>query len=102
MEQFIFLLAIFVLMWLMFIRPQQRRIRAQQQMLSSLQPGDEIVTAGGLIGTIRALDETQIRVEVASGIELRVVRNAISRRLGPTRGGEGPVGDGGAPGEIAP
>ena len=72
-------------------------MRAQQQMLASLRPGDEVVTAGGLIGTIRALDDTQIRVEVAAGVELRLVRNAVSRRLGPE-----PVGDGGAPGEIAP
>ena len=97
MASLIFLLAIFVLMWLMFIRPQQRRVRAQQQMLASLQPGDEVVTAGGVIGTIKALDDTQIRVEVASGVELRLARNAVSRRLGSE-----PAGDGGAPGEISP
>jgi len=85
MESLIFLLVIFGVMWMLFIRPQQRRLRAQQEMLSSLQAGDDVVTAGGVIGTIRALDDNEVRLEVSGGVELRLVRGAISRRLGPDR-----------------
>jgi len=85
MESLVFLLVIFAVMWMLFIRPQQRRLRAQQEMLSALRAGDEVVTAGGLIGTITALDDNHVRLEVASGVELRLVRGAISRRIGPDR-----------------
>lgn len=85
MESLIFLVVIFGVMWMLFIRPQQKRVRAQQDMLAALQPGDEVVTAGGLIGTIRTLDDSHMQLEVAPGIELRLVRGAVSRRLGPER-----------------
>jgi len=85
MESLLFLVVIFGVMWMLFIRPQQRRLRAQQAMLASLHAGDEVVTAGGLIGTIRALDDSEVRLEVTTGVEVRLVRGAVSRRLGPDR-----------------
>lgn len=76
-------LVLFGLLWALLILPQQRRMRAQQEMQNSLQPGDEIVTAGGVYGRVSEVDSESIFLEVAEGIELRVARSAVSRRLPP-------------------
>src|SRR4051794_30174582 len=68
-------------MYFVMIRPQQQRIRAQQQAIRSVEVGDEVVTAAGLIGTIVALDDEVVNLEIADGVEVRVARMAIGRRL---------------------
>lgn len=85
MAQLLPLLLLFGAMWFFLIRPQQARVRAQRQLVLSLSAGDEVVTAGGLIGTIRMLDETEMRIEVGPGVEVRVLRGAVAQRLGPHR-----------------
>jgi preprotein translocase subunit YajC len=77
------LLLTFGLMWVLLILPQQRRMRQHQAVIASLRAGDEIVTAGGVYGTIVSVDEETLAVEVAPGIILRVLRNAVSQRIGP-------------------
>jgi preprotein translocase subunit YajC len=83
MEPLLALLLTFALMWVLLIRPQQRRMRQHQAIVASLRPGDEIVTAGGIYGTVRAIDDEAMLVEVAPGVELRVLRAAVSQRVGP-------------------
>lgn len=68
--------------YFLLIRPQQRRARQQRELLASLEVGDEVVTVGGLFGTIRSLDSDRVRLEVAPGVELTFVRNAIARKVG--------------------
>lgn len=70
-------------MWLLLILPQQRRMRQHQAVISSLRVGDEVVTAGGVYGTIASVDDDTLAVEVAPGIVLRVLRSAVSQRIGP-------------------
>src|ERR687886_2894925 len=77
------LLVTFGLMWALLILPQQRRVRQHQEVVASLEVGDEIVTAGGLYGTITSVDEETLAVEVAPGIVLRVLRSAVSQRIAP-------------------
>jgi preprotein translocase subunit YajC len=77
------LLLTFALMWLLLVRPQQRRIREHQAIISSLRVGDDVVTAGGIHGRITALEPDAVALEVAPGVELRVLRAAISQRLTP-------------------
>jgi preprotein translocase subunit YajC len=72
------ILLLLAALWLLLIRPAQRRQRQQQQMLSAVEVGDEIVTAGGLYGTVRALEEDELRLEIAPGIEVRVARRAVA------------------------
>ena len=71
------------LMWVLLILPQQRRMKAHQAIVASLQPGDEVVTAGGVYGTITSVDEDTLAVEVAPGVVLRILRSAVSQRIAP-------------------
>jgi preprotein translocase subunit YajC len=77
------LVVTFALMWVLFILPQQRRVKAHQALVRSVGVGDEIVSAGGVYGRITSMDDESVSVEVAPGIELRLARGAISRRIGP-------------------
>ena len=66
------------LFWLLLIRPQRAGVRRQQALLASLQPGDEIVSAGGLYGVIRSLDDDDLEVEIADGLVVRMARGAVA------------------------
>jgi preprotein translocase subunit YajC len=80
----------FVLLYVLFIRPQQRRVREHQALVASVQPGDEVVLTAGIFGRIVDLDAEEMTLAVAPGVELRVARQAILRRVeGAT--GAGPV-----------
>ena len=68
----------FLLLYLLFVRPQKRRQSQQQQLLDELRVGDEVLTAGGIYGTISQLDDDQVTVEIAPTIEVRVARRAIA------------------------
>ena len=81
MSGLIVLLVTFALMWALFILPQQRRVRQHQSLVQSLGPGDEVVTAGGVIGEIVGIVDDTVILRVADGVELRLLRGAISRRL---------------------
>lgn len=71
------------LMWFLLIRPQQARLRKQRELIASIEVGDVVLTAGGMIGTVRVLTDDELRLEVSPGVELRVVRAAVTRRLAP-------------------
>ncbi len=68
-------------MYLLLIRPQQQRVKAHQQVVSTLEEGDEVVTAGGLVGTVIDLDQERVTLEVAPQTKVQFLRPAISRRL---------------------
>jgi preprotein translocase subunit YajC len=68
----------FLLLWLIVIRPQRKRQSQQQEMISELRVGDEVLTAGGIYGTISQVDEDLITVEIAPNTEVRVARRAIA------------------------
>jgi preprotein translocase subunit YajC len=89
------LLAVF---WFMLIRPQRRQMQARSRMQSSLQPGDEVITAGGLIATIRRLDGETITIELSPGNEARIDRRYVAGKRNPSTGPEDAGGtvDGGA------
>jgi preprotein translocase subunit YajC len=75
---YIFIIVILILMWFLLIRPQRRRQQDSQRLIDSLEVGQEIVTAGGLYGTITALEEDEAHVEIADGVEVRVAKRAIA------------------------
>jgi preprotein translocase subunit YajC len=77
----ILIVALFAAVWLLLIRPQRQRQAAQQGMLESLDVGDEVVTAGGLYGHVEAIEEDEVRLEIAPGTVVRVARRAIAAVL---------------------
>ena len=71
------MVVLFGLMWLLLIRPQQRKQRQQQSLLSSLEVGQEVMTAGGLYGTISDVDIEEVVLEVAPGVNVRMDKRAV-------------------------
>ncbi|MFV2020043.1 preprotein translocase subunit YajC [Micromonospora sp. LOL_023] len=70
---------LFGVMYFMMIRPQQKRRKEAEQMQSSIGPGDEVVTIGGLYGTVASIDDETVMLEVSPGVHERYARPAIAR-----------------------
>ena len=75
------MVALFVLMYFMMIRPQMKRQKEHRTMVAALGKGDEVVTNGGLAGRIDELGESFVTVEIANGVKVMVQRGAISQVL---------------------
>ena len=74
----IFLAAILAVFWFLLIRPQRQRQAAHRNLLAELAPGDEVVTAGGILGTVRSIADDHVLLEVAPGTELRIAKEAVT------------------------
>lgn len=72
------MVAILVLFYFLLIRPQQKRAKETKAMLEALQKGDEVVTAGGVVGRITKISENYVGVEIAENVEINVQRPAVS------------------------
>jgi preprotein translocase subunit YajC len=104
------LVLIFVVFYFLLIRPQQRKMKTHRAMVDALRRGDRVVTGGGIIGTVsKVVSDTEVQVEVAEGVRLRVLKHTIQEVLSKTepadKGGESgqkaandQTGGGGAPG----
>ena len=79
--EFIPLIVIGVLMYVVLILPQQRRNREHQSLLASLEEGDEVLTSSGVYGFIAALDDDVIWLEVAEGVELKVSKGSVANKV---------------------
>jgi preprotein translocase subunit YajC len=80
----IIIIAMFALLWVLLIRPQRAKQQQQQKMLSNVEPGDEILTVGGLYGIVQEIDEDEdLIVEIAEGIHVRVARRAVATVVKP-------------------
>jgi preprotein translocase subunit YajC len=77
--QFAPILLLVVIFWLLIFRPQQKRLKAQQEMLSAISRGDTVVTTGGIIGKVtKAVDKEDLEVEIAQGTRVKVARGMIA------------------------
>ena len=72
------IVALFVLLWLLVLRPQRRRQTEQLRMQDTLQLGNEVITAGGIRGYVRQLDEEVLKVEIAPDVVVRLDRRAVA------------------------
>ncbi|MCL2657359.1 MAG: preprotein translocase subunit YajC [Betaproteobacteria bacterium] len=73
-----FIILMFVLMYFMIIRPQQKRTKEHKSLLEALQKGDEVVTQGGIAGKIVDVGDAYVRIEIASNTEILVQKPAIA------------------------
>ena len=78
MNYLIVIVALFALLWFFILRPQRRRQTEQLQMQDTLHVGDEVITAGGIRGYIRQLDEEVLKVEIAPDVQVRLDRRAVA------------------------
>ena len=76
--QFAPLVLIFVLFYFLMIRPQQKRMKAHQAMLKALKRGDEVVLSNGMVGKVTRVEESEVMVDIAQGVSVRVVRSMIA------------------------
>lgn len=81
LQQFGPLVLIFFVFYLLILRPQQKKMKAHQQMVSEITKGDEIVTSSGIGGKITRVGDRFFSVEVAPGVEIQVERHAVSTKL---------------------
>ena len=81
LSQILILVVFVAIFYFMLIRPQQKRMKDQQAMLSKLATGDEVVTSGGILGRITEVGDTFITLEVADGVRIRVQRAQISQLM---------------------
>jgi preprotein translocase subunit YajC len=89
--QFLPLIGLVILFYFLMIRPQQRRMKAHQQMLASLKRNDTVVLSSGMIGKIVRVEEKEVGVEIATGVTVKVVKGMISEVR--TRGEPAPAND---------
>ena len=83
MTALIVIAVLFVLFWLLLVRPQRKRAGEQRTLIESLEVGDEIVSAGGLYGTIKRIEGDELIVEVAPQVEVRMARGAVAGFVEP-------------------
>jgi preprotein translocase subunit YajC len=78
--QFVPFVLIFVIMWFLIIRPQQRRVKEHREMVNNVRRGDTVVTTGGIIGKVTraAEDAPELEVEIAEGVKVKLVRGMIA------------------------
>lgn len=77
--QFAPILLLVVIFWLLIFRPQQKRMKAQQAMLSAITRGDTVVTTGGLVGKVtKAVDGEDLEVEIAQGTRVKITRGGVA------------------------
>ena len=80
--QFIPLILIFVIFYFFLIRPQQKRVKDHKAMVNSLKRGDEVITSGGIIGTVeKVMEDDRIEVNVADNVKVQVIRSTITSLL---------------------
>lgn len=80
---FLFILLILAVGAFLFIRPQRRRQREQAAMQKAIEPGDEVVTSSGIVGRVQSMTDDRVKVEVAPGTTVEIVRRAIGQRVAP-------------------
>ncbi|MEL6234683.1 MAG: preprotein translocase subunit YajC [Pseudomonadota bacterium] len=80
---------IFVIMYFLLIRPQQKKVKEHKAMVEALRRGDQVVTQGGLIGKVsKVKDEGELEIEISEGVRVRVVRQTIAQVLQKTEPAE--------------
>lgn len=85
----LYIVGLFALLWFLMIRPQQQRQKKHQEMVRNLEVNDDIVTAGGIYGTIVKVKEDSFIIRVADNVRIEVLKQAISQKRTPEDGDKG-------------
>jgi len=80
-ESILFIVVMFGVMYFLMIRPQMKRAKEHKAMVDSLQKGDEVITAGGILGRITKVDDQYVTVAIAASVEIQAQRQAVQTVL---------------------
>jgi preprotein translocase subunit YajC len=84
--QFLPLVGMVAIFWFLLIRPQMRRQKEHQAKISSIKKGDQVVTAGGLLGKVIKVDDNYAEIEIAQGVKVKAVKSTIGDIIPPGGG----------------
>ena len=79
LASFVPLILIFAIMYFLLIRPQQKKVKEHAKMVEALRRGDQVVTAGGLLGKVLKVQEGEVEVELSEGVKVRVIKSTIAQ-----------------------
>ncbi len=83
--QFVPLILIFLIMYFLLIRPQQKKMKEHQAMVAALRRGDQVITQGGVVGkVVKVKDDGELELEIAEGVKVRVIQNTIATVVSKT------------------
>lgn len=68
--------------WFLIMRPQQKRMRDHRQLTATLKQGERVIGAGGIVGTIRRVDDDTVSLQVADGVVIKIDKGSITKRVG--------------------
>jgi preprotein translocase subunit YajC len=89
----VLILVLLAIFYFLLIRPQQKRMRQQMELIRSLKVGDEVMTSAGIFGTVHQLEEDTVLLEVAEDVVIRVAKNSIVRNFTSEGSPEGEKGE---------
>lgn len=81
LASFLPLIVLVGVFWFLIMRPQQRRQREHKELTTNLKQGDRVVAAGGIVGTVRRIDESTLSLQVADNVVIKVDRGSVTKRL---------------------
>lgn len=76
-------LLIFLIFYMLMIRPQQKRMKEHQAAIAAIKKGDEVITGGGIRGRVTKVNDEEVEVEIANGVRVRMVKGTVSQVLTP-------------------
>jgi preprotein translocase subunit YajC len=77
----LFLLPLLAIFYFLIMRPQQKRVKEQRALLSAVKQGDRVVAAGGIVGTVRRVEDDTLSLQVADNVVIKVDKGSVSKRL---------------------
>ena len=78
--QLLFPVLLLAAFYFLLLRPQQQRVKAHNALVASVDVGDEVVSAGGIVGVVKAVEERDVRFEIAPGVTVRLAKGAIAQK----------------------
>jgi preprotein translocase subunit YajC len=86
--QLVFFALLFGAMYMLMVRPQQQRARRQRELISSISVGDQVITAGGMIGEVVGVQDDRVTIRLGPGVDVTFLRGAITQKLVDQPGGD--------------
>src|SRR5262245_55694760 len=78
------LVLVFVIFWVLMIRPQQKRMKDHQAQIAAVKKGDRVITGGGLVGKVTKVGDSEVEIEIAPNVRVQAVKSTLSQVIDPT------------------